>query len=60
MILDNNEIKMLIKAIKTHEKELQNKWDKNRSLNMWESCKRINWKQGDYLHLRHKLIQGSK
>ena len=60
MILDNNEIKMLIKAIKTHEGELDKRWEKNRSLNMWESCKRINWNQGKYLHLRHKLIQGVK
>jgi len=60
MILSNKEIKLLIKAIKTHEKELQNRWDKNRSLKMWESCRRINWRQGDYLHLRHKLLQRSK
>ena len=60
MILSNKEIKLLIKAIKTHEKVLQDRWEKNRSMKLWETCRRINWRQGDYLHLRHKLIQGSK
>ena len=60
MILSNREIKLLIKAIKTHEKVLQDRWEKNRSMKLWETCRRINWRQGDYLHLRHKLIQGAK
>ena len=60
MILSNREIKLLIKAIKTHEKVLQDRWEKNRSMKLWETCRRINRRQGDYLHLRHKLIQGSK
>ena len=54
-MLDHDDLKTLIKLVETRTKITEERYEKERKLKMWESCKRINEKISEYEHITRKL-----
>tara|TARA_R100001163_G_C4958704_1_gene123427 strand:- start:331 stop:534 length:204 start_codon:yes stop_codon:yes gene_type:complete len=54
-MLDHDDLKTLIKLVETRTKITEERYEKERELKMWESCKRIGDKIMEYEHITRKL-----
>tara|TARA_A100001201_G_C4016785_1_gene179321 strand:- start:281 stop:484 length:204 start_codon:yes stop_codon:yes gene_type:complete len=54
-MLDHDDLKTLIKLVETRTKITEERYEKEKKLKMWESCKRINEKISEYEYITRKL-----
>ncbi len=54
-MLDHDDLKTLIKLVETRTKVTEERYEKERKLKMWESCKRISEKISEYEYITRKL-----
>ncbi len=54
-MLDHDDLKTLIKLVETRTKITEERYEKERKLKMWESCKQISEKISEYEYITRKL-----